>query len=205
LNLTVAPASISTEVAIVGVVNAGLVLNTILVLLVPVVPAADVIRFRVVAVVVTATFSFSLGEVRVLLVKVSVPARVARVPVVGKVTPVAPVEVNVVVYAPTVAKVAPSAMVIVADVAGAVIATLLIEVAVATPSAGVVNVGLVRVLFVRVSVPANVLSVLVTAGNVTVTSLAAAPAVNVVASPPCSNVMDWPSSANVPVTLIVSS
>ena len=34
------------------------------------------------------------GEVRVLLVRVSVPARVARVPLVGNVTAVLPVAVN---------------------------------------------------------------------------------------------------------------
>ena len=36
-----------------------------------------------------------VGEVKVLLVNVSVPAKVAKVPVVGKVTPVVPVAVNV--------------------------------------------------------------------------------------------------------------
>ena len=40
-------------------------------------------------------------------------------------------------------RVAPSAMVSVADVAGAVIATLLIDVAAATPKTGVTSVGLV--------------------------------------------------------------
>ena len=47
-------------------------------------------------------------------------------------------------------KVLPSAIVNVADVAGAVIATLLTEVALATPRVGVVSVGEVRVLFVSV-------------------------------------------------------
>ena len=37
----------------------------------------------------------SVGEVRVLLVSVSVPAKVAKVPVVGKVTFVVPVKVRV--------------------------------------------------------------------------------------------------------------
>ena len=37
-----------------------------------------------------------MGVVRVLLVKVSLPARVANVPVVGRVTPVVPVTVTVV-------------------------------------------------------------------------------------------------------------
>jgi len=66
-----------------------------------------------------------LGEVRVLLVKVSVPARVARVPVVGKVTLVAPVVVKVKELAPDVIKLEPSAKVKVAELAGAVTVTLL--------------------------------------------------------------------------------
>src|SRR5574343_136653 len=44
------------------------------------------------------------GDVNVLLVKVSVPASVANVPVVGKVTLVAPVDVKVVGKAPAVEK-----------------------------------------------------------------------------------------------------
>jgi hypothetical protein len=43
-----------------------------------------------------------VGPVNVLLVNVSVPARVANVPVVGKVTLVAPVVVNVSAFAPAV-------------------------------------------------------------------------------------------------------
>ena len=96
-----------------------------------------------VAVVVKATSSLIFGLVNVLLVNVSVPARVARVPVVGNVTFVVLVVVSVSEYAPDVIKEAPSAMVKVADVAGAVIATLLMEVAVATPNTGVTKVGLV--------------------------------------------------------------
>jgi len=84
-----------------------------------------------------------VGAVRVLLVKVSEPAKVANVPVVGNVALVAAVAVNVNEYAPDVARVAPSAMVSVAAVAGAVNATLLMLVAVATPNTGVANVGLV--------------------------------------------------------------
>lgn len=79
----------------------------------------------------------------VLFVRASEPARVASVPVVGKVTLVNPVEVNVIELAPDVAKVEPSARVRVAADAGAVIATLLTLVAVATPIFGVVSVGLV--------------------------------------------------------------
>ena len=93
-----------------------------------------------------------VGEVSVLFVSVSDPARVTKVPVVGSVTLVAAVEVKVVPYAPTVAKVAPFAMVKVAEVAGAVIATLFTLVAVATPRVGVVRLGEVSVLFVSVCV-----------------------------------------------------
>ena len=49
----------------------------------------------------------------------------------------------------------PSIKVKVAEVVGAVMVTLLIEVAVATPKEGVVNVGLVNVLLVRVWVAAS--------------------------------------------------
>ena len=63
----------------------------------------------------------------------------------------------------------PSATVRVAEVAGAVMASLFIEVAVATPSAGVVRVGLVRVLFVNVSVVALPTKVSVAAGKDKVT------------------------------------
>ena len=47
----------------------------------------------------------SVGEVRVLLVKVSVPAKVANVPVVGSVTPVVPETVNVVAKDPEIVSV----------------------------------------------------------------------------------------------------
>ena len=77
----------------------------------------------------------------VLFVSVSLPALVAKVPVVGSVTPVVAVAVKVVVKAPTVARAEPSAKVNVALVAGAVRATLLREVAEATPKVGVVKVG----------------------------------------------------------------
>ena len=81
------------------------------------------------------------GAVNVLLAKVSVPVKVAKVPVVGKVNVVVLVVVNVVEKAPLVANVLPSAKVKVALEAGAVIATLLTLVAVATPNTGVTNVG----------------------------------------------------------------
>jgi hypothetical protein len=81
------------------------------------------------------------GVVKVLPDSVSVPAKVANVPVVGRVTFVVAVEVKVVEYAPAVIKEPPFTIVRVADVAGAVIVTLFIEVAAATPSVGVVRVG----------------------------------------------------------------
>ena len=83
----------------------------------------------------------TVGFVSVLLVNVSVPAKVAKVPVVGNVTFVVAVAVNVVEYAPLVANVDPSTNVNVADVVGAVKVTLLTLVAVATPMVGVVKVG----------------------------------------------------------------
>ncbi len=66
---------------------------------------------------------------------------VVSVPAVGSVTLVAAVVVNVNPKPPTVANVDPSAKAKVADVAGAVNATLLILVAVATPKVGVVKLG----------------------------------------------------------------
>jgi hypothetical protein len=54
----------------------------------------------------------SAGEVSVLFVKVSVPARVAKVPVVGNVTVVAAVAVKVVAKAPEVVKLPPRVMVL---------------------------------------------------------------------------------------------
>ena len=77
-----------------------------------------------------------------MLVNVSVPASVAKVPEVGSVTAVVPVLMIVVENAPDVANVEPPAIVNVAEVAGAVIATLLTLVAVATPTLGVTSVGL---------------------------------------------------------------
>ena len=68
----------------------------------------------------------------------------------------------------------PSAIVSVEPVAGAVNATLLIDVAVATPNDGVVSVGLVRVLLVSVSVVARPTNVSVAAGRVNVPEAAAA-------------------------------
>ena len=66
---------------------------------------------------------------------------VVKVPAVGKVTLEAAVVVSVRPKAPTVVRVEPSANAKVAEVAGAVKATLLILVAVATPKTGVVRVG----------------------------------------------------------------
>jgi hypothetical protein len=66
---------------------------------------------------------------------------VVKVPAVGNVTLVAALVVRVKLFAPEVTRVEPSANVSVAAVAGAVNATLLILVAVATPKTGVTRVG----------------------------------------------------------------
>ena len=94
----------------------------------------------------------------VLLVNASLPANVAIVPVVGNVTLVAPVKFNILIDAPPLVwSVLPLAKVNVALLF--VIDKLLIEVAVAAPRVGVVNVGAVNVLFVSVSVPPKVAKV----------------------------------------------
>ena len=61
---------------------------------------------------VPKTGAVMVGLVKVLFVKVSVPAKVAKVPVVGKVTVVAAVVVNVVAKAPEVVKSPPNVMVL---------------------------------------------------------------------------------------------
>jgi hypothetical protein len=94
------------------------------------------------------------GVIR-LLVKVSVPAIVASVPEVGNVTAVVPVLVMVVGNAPDVANVEPSASVNVAEVAGAVMATLLTLVAVAAPE-------MVKVPAVGVNVSVTLLVLMLT-------------------------------------------
>jgi len=141
--------------------------------------------FKEVAVATPNVGVVKVGAVRVLFVKVSTPARVAKVPAVGKVTDVAPVEVNVVAKAPEVANVEAARDNVAAEF---VTVTLFKDVAVATPKVGVVKVGAVRVLFVRVSTPANVAKV-PAVGSVTlvrpveVKVVAKAPAVaNVVAA-----------------------
>jgi hypothetical protein len=147
-----------------------------------------------------------IGVVNVLFVNVSVPANVANVPVVGNVILVAAVLVNVEAKPPDITK---EALVGIVNVpALPVIDRPFIVVAVATPNVGVVNegdtifanvpvtvgkvketpdelwmvdmIGVVNVLFVNVSVPANVANVPVV-GNVI---LVAAVLVNVEAKPP---------------------
>lgn len=90
----------------------------------------SVLAVFAVAWLVPVTVPFKTAVVRVLLVRVSEPARVASVPVIGSVTPVAAVAVSVVENAPDVTSVEPSANSKVAVVAGAVIVTLLMLVAV---------------------------------------------------------------------------
>ena len=82
-----------------------------------------------------------LASTNDLLVNVSIPALVAKVPVVGRVTVVTPVDVKVVEKAPLVTKLLLSANVKVAPVAGWVKVNLFIDVAVATPNTGVTKVG----------------------------------------------------------------
>ena len=113
-----------------------------------------------------------VGLVSVLLVNVSVPSNVAKVPDNGRVTDVVPDEVKVVVYAPEVIRLPPSVIVFpVLSIPVPPLATGKIPVTpvvsgnpvrfVATPEAGVpkagvTRVGLVSVLLVNVSVPSNV-------------------------------------------------
>lgn len=94
----------------------------------------------------------SFGAVSVLFVRVSAPAIAESVPVVGRVTSVAPEDVSVIAFAPTVMRLDPSTRVRVADVVGAVIVTLL------------------TVLFVKASVVAFPTRVSVASGSVTVRS-----------------------------------
>jgi hypothetical protein len=112
--------------------------------------------FNDVAVAIPNVGVVKVGAVNVLLVRVSTPARVVKVPDVGRVTLVAPVEVSVVAKAPEVANVAAAKDNVAAEF---VTVTLLIDVAVAAPKVGVVNVGAVNVLFVKVSTPARVVKV----------------------------------------------
>ncbi len=94
---------------------------------------------------VKATSSLILGEVKVLLVNVSISARVESVPVVGNVTEVVPVVVSVSEYAPEVVKASAKEIVlelgIVKVPVEVVIVRPLMEVAKATPNVGVVSVG----------------------------------------------------------------
>jgi hypothetical protein len=81
----------------------------------------------------------------VLLVNVDVPLADTKVGEPdGSVALVVPVVVNVNAFAPDVISELPSTNVSVADVVGAVMVTLLIDVAVATPSVGVVNDGEIK-------------------------------------------------------------
>ena len=110
-----------------------------------------------------------VGEVNVLFVNVSIPAKVANVPEVGNVILVVPVVVNVEVKPPTIANVAFVGIVNVPALP--VIDSPFIDVAVATPNEGVVKVGDVNVLFVNVSVPAKVANVPATVGKVIATAV----------------------------------
>jgi predicted amidohydrolase len=136
------------------------------------------------ALVVTVA-AFPEIEPAIVELKVCVPVKVCAASVLAIVASAAG---NVIVVPSVPAKVIellavnvfPSAMVKVALDAGAVSVTLLIELAVAAPNTGVVIVGLVKVLLVKVSVPAKVAKVPVV-GSVTFES---AVAVKVVAKAP---------------------
>ncbi len=147
-----------------------------------------------------ATAVLMLGAVSVLLVSVSMPVNVARVPVVGSVTFVAPVAVSVVANAPEVMRELPVANVSVAPTAGAVMVTLLIEVAVAAPRAGAVSTGAVSVLLVSVSVVSRPTIVSVAAGSVNV-ALAAFDVVSVACVvAPSLRMIVWPACASEPLS-----
>ena len=83
------------------------------------IPVTPVVKGKPVALVkvpeagVPKTGAVMIGLVKVLLVNVSVPAKVAKVPVVGRVTVVAAVAVNVVAKAPEVVKFPPKVIVLV--------------------------------------------------------------------------------------------
>jgi hypothetical protein len=112
----------------------------------------------------------------VLFDRVSAPANVATVPVVGSVSDVAPDVANVMLFAPRVnthdpldetvtlpdtVSAAPLEIVSVALVAGAVIVTLLMLVAVATPRTGATNVG----VFAKTKAPVPVSSLIFPASS----------------------------------------
>ena len=136
------------------------------------------------ALVVTVA-AFPVIEPAIVELKVCVPVKVWSASVLAI---VASVDGKVIVFPSVPAntiellavKVLPSAIVKVALFAGSVIVSLFIEVAEAAPNTGAVIVGLVKVLFVKVSVPSSVAKVPVV-GKVTVV---AAVAVNVVAKAP---------------------
>lgn len=117
-----------------------------------------------------------LQLLKVLFDIVSTPANVATVPVVGSVSDVAPDVANVILFPPRVSvqdplddrvtfpetvSAAPLEIVSVALVAGAVIVTLLMLVAVATPRTGVTSVG----VFAKTKAPVPVSSLIFPASS----------------------------------------
>ena len=128
----------------------------------------------------TSPFTIPVGVVmegldKLLLVKVSVPASVAKVPVVGKVKFVVAVVVNVVAKAPEVVKLPPNVIVLpvlstpvpplapgnvpVTPVLNGNPVAFVNTPEAGVPKAGAVNVGLVNVLLVKVSAPPSVAKV----------------------------------------------
>jgi hypothetical protein len=120
-------------------------------------PDVEIIVWSPIVIVALFVGDVNVTLLIVLFVNVSVPAKVANVPAVGKVILVSPVETNVVecepdcMKPPSVDNVFPSAIVNVPFVVDTVIPLILS--AVAAPRLGVINVGEVNVLFVNVSVP----------------------------------------------------
>lgn len=126
--------------------DAGVVIVTLLILVAAATPRIGVVRVGLVentreSLPVSSEIIEANSEELVAANALSLFDVVARVPEVGRVTFVAPDDVNVILFAPEVTNVLPLASVRVAEVAGAVIVTLLTEVADATPKVGVIRVG----------------------------------------------------------------
>lgn len=155
VNVCVVPNPATVAVAAGNVITVlSVPANVIVLLIVAVFPSAMVnVALVAGAVIVTlltdvAVATPIVGVVRVgdvastmLPDPVVVLPKAVTVPLVGNVSAVVPETVKVVENAPDVANVDPSARVSVALVVGAVIATLLTDVAVAAPIVGVVSVG----------------------------------------------------------------
>lgn len=121
--------------------------------------------FIVVAVAIPKVGDVRIGAVSLLFVSVSVLFRVASVPVVGTVTFVAPLNVNVEEYAPAVLNELLFARANVAVFDGAEIIILLIVVAIASPRFGLESKGAENDLFNKTWAPSAVTNVPDVAGS----------------------------------------